>query len=533
MEKILRIAKRLGLEKKDFQICGRGKLKIEIEAIKGENNGKLILVTSINPTPYGEGKTTTSIGLVDAFNEIGKQAIVTLREPSLGPVFGVKGGATGGGKASLIPEKSINLLFTGDIPAIERAHNLLAAVIDNHLYHGNKLKIDVNSIFWNRAMDMNDRALRDTVIGLGRTNGIARESHFEITAASEIMAIIALSNDYSDLTERLANIFVAEDMDDNPVFAKSFNVNEAMATLLEETLKPNLVRTLENSPAIVHAGPFANIAHGTNSILATRFAMQRADYVITEAGFGSDLGGEKFFDIVSRQRGMKPPDAVVLVLTVRAVKWQGGLNRKNAFEKDINALVKGFENVKKHIENLKRFNVPFVLAINRYAQDDDEEIEKIRALAKEEHVEAFISDVWVKGGKGAIDLAEYLVGIADEKSNIQYVYNFEDSIESKVESIVKKVYGGRAVHFTRRARRKIERFKERGWDKLPICMAKTQYSLSDDPKLKGRPTEFTVEVTDIKASLGAGFLVVYAGDIMTMPGLPRRPAAEDMKFERL
>ena len=531
MDTIIKIASNLGLEEKDYQICGKGKLKIEIDAIKGKNRGKLILVTSINPTPYGEGKTTTAIGLTDAFNRRGRRAIVTLREPSLGPVFGVKGGATGGGKAMVVPSDSINLLFTGDIPAIERAHNLLSAVIDNHLYHGNGLKIDVNRIYWNRAMDMNDRALRDVVIGLGESNGVTRETHFEITAASEIMAILALAQNYRDLKNRIDKIYVADDMDGNPIFSESFNVSDAMVVLLKEALKPNLVRTLENSPALIHAGPFANIAHGTNSILATRFALQRAEFVITEAGFGSDLGGEKFFNIVSRQINMKPPDAVLLILTIRAIKWHGGIKKKDAFEKDLEAVEKGFANVRKHIENLKYFNVPFVLGINRYEQDDEEEVRLVKKLAQEEGVDAIVSTVWDKGGEGALELSEYLETISKEKREIQYVYEFEDPIKTKIEKIVKTIYGGKGVHFSRKAKRKIRKIEESHWNKLPVCMAKTQYSLSDDPKLKGRPEDFMVDITDIKVSSGAGFVVAYAGDIMTMPGLPKVPAAENIKFK--
>jgi formate--tetrahydrofolate ligase len=529
---IVEIGERLGLDEDELELYGKYKAKISLDAYKrleGREDGKLILVTAINPTSAGEGKTTTNVGLSMGLNRIGKKAITTLREPSLGPCFGVKGGAAGGGYAQVVPMDDINLHFTGDIHAITTANNLLAALIDNHIHQGNNLNLDPRRITWKRALDMNDRALRDIVIGLGgRGNGVPRQDGFDISVASEIMAILCLATNMDDLKSRLSKMIVGYTYDNEPVTAGQLDATGALALLLKDAIKPNLVQTLENTPAIIHGGPFANIAHGCNSVMATKTALKLADYVVTEAGFGADLGAEKFFNIKCRYAGLKP-NAVVIVATVRALKNHGGVSKAELSQENMEALAKGFENLEKQIENVSKFGVPSVVALNRFPTDTEKELEFVQERCKELGVNVVLSEVWAKGGEGGTELAEKVVELAeDRKSGYKPLYDLDLTIKEKIETIAKEIYGAEGVEFTVKALKEIAKYEKIGLDKLPICMAKTQYSLSDNPKLLGRPKEFKITVSAVRASAGAGFLVALTGDIMTMPGLPRIPAANKM-----
>ena len=533
MDNISLIAEKIGLSKEDYEPYGHYKAKVNYNLIKEDRRSKLILVTAINPTPAGEGKTTTTIGLSDALSYLGKKTIVALREPSLGPVFGVKGGATGGGYAQVVPMEDINLHFTGDFHAISACNNLLSALIDNHIQQGNELKIDVRKITWKRVVDMNDRQLRNIVCGLGgKANGVPREDGFDITVASEIMAIFCLANDLEDLKERLGKIIIGYDVNDNPVTAKMLKANGAMATLLKEALKPNLVQTLEKTPAFVHGGPFANIAHGCNSVIATKLAMSFADYVVTEAGFGADLGAEKFLDIKCKMADLKP-DAVVIVATVRALKYNGGVKKEDLSVENLEALEKGLPNLLKHVENItKVFNLPAVVAINKFPQDTQEELELIRQRCKEKGVNVALSKVWEDGGKGGVELAEEVLQLLDKDSELKFVYDINEPIEIKIEKIAQKIYGASKVNFTPQAIAQINKITEIGYGNTPVCMAKTQYSLSDDVTKLGCPKDFEITVKNVKVSAGAGFVVALTGDIMTMPGLPKVPAANNIDIDK-
>ena len=529
---ISEVAAKLNLTEEDLIHYGKYKAKVSLdvlERLKDKEDGKLILVTAINPTPAGEGKTTTNIGLSMGLEEIGKSAITALREPSLGPSFGVKGGAAGGGYAQVVPMEDINLHFTGDFHAITASHNLISALLDNHLQQGNQLQIDPRRIVWKRVLDMNDRALRNIVVGLGgRPNGVPREDGFDITVASEIMAIFCLATDLEDFKNRVGDIIVAYTYDNNPVYARDIKAPGAVALLMKDALEPNLVQTLENTPAIIHGGPFANIAHGCNSILATQMALKLADYTITEAGFGADLGAEKFFDIKARFGGLKP-DATVIVATVRALKYNGGVKKADLNEENLDALAKGISNLEKHIENIGKFGVPAIVAINAFPTDTEAELSLVREKCEQLGADVVLSEVWAKGGKGGVEMAEAVVRVCEEKeSNFKPIYDVNESIEKKIETIAKEVYGADGVDFTSKAKKQIEKIVEIGEDKMPICMAKTQYSLSDDPTLLGRPSGFKITVREVKVSAGAGFLVALTGDIMTMPGLPKVPAANNM-----
>lgn len=531
MRPIEEIALKLGIEEKHLEKYGMYKAKISVDEIqrKEGKKGKLILVTAMTPTPAGEGKTTTSIGLADALSKLKKKAVVALREPSLGPVFGMKGGATGGGHAQVMPRDEINLHFTGDIHAITSAHNLLAAMVDNRLhFDGSCGLLDCRQVAWKRVLDMDDRVLREIVVGIGGPlRGIARETGFDITAASEIMAIFCLAQDLRDLKTRLGNIFIGYSPDKKPVFARELKAEGAMAALLKDALNPNLVQTLEGTPALIHGGPFANIAHGTNSIIATQLALSLSDVVVTETGFGSDLGAEKFFDIVVRTGHIPPPDACVLVATIRALKLHGGLKLESIDEENVNALELGFENLQKHIENLRTFGVPFVVAVNRFPSDTEAEISKALELCRKEKVRVALSEVYAKGGNGGLDLAEQaLKAMEEDESQFQFLYPLDMPILEKIEVVARKIYGASAVTMEGKTRRKILKVERLGFGNLPVCIAKTQYSLSSDDEALGRPRDFTLIVTDVALSSGAGFVVVYCGDIMTMPGLPKLPAAE-------
>ncbi|MBQ3054555.1 MAG: formate--tetrahydrofolate ligase [Oscillospiraceae bacterium] len=527
---ISEVAEGLGIAKDELLQYGQDKAKLTyaLEARVKENpDGKLILVTAINPTPAGEGKTTTTVGLGEALGRMGKRAVIALREPSLGPVFGIKGGAAGGGYAQVVPMEDINLHFTGDLHAITAANNLLCAMLDNHIHQGNELRIDPRRVVFRRALDMNDRALRKITIGLGgKANGMPREDVFQITVASEVMAILCLATDLADLKERLGNMLVAYDMEGKPVYAHDLKAQGAMAALLRDAALPNLVQTLENTPCIMHGGPFANIAHGCNSVRATRLALKLADYVVTEAGFGADLGAEKFFDIKCRKAGLKP-DCAVLVATVRALKYNGGVAKDALKEENLDALKAGIENLKAHIENLGKFGVPVVVAINRFHTDSDAELDFIAKTCEELGATCALSEVFTKGGEGGIDLAEKVLAAADSgKSQFAPLYPLELSISEKIECIAKNIYGADGVDFAPAAQKSIREIEALGYTDVPVCIAKTQYSLSDDPKKLGRPQNFTLSIRDVAISAGAGFAVAYAGDIMTMPGLPKRPAAE-------
>ena len=535
LEKITEIAKRAGIDENDIEQYGKYKAKIELSALKNSNrkDGKLILVTAITPTPAGEGKTTTTIGLTDGLRRIGKNAVAALREPSLGPVFGIKGGAAGGGYAQVVPMEDINLHFTGDFHAIGAANNLLAAMLDNHIKQGNELNIDVRKITWKRCVDMNDRQLRNIVDGLGGTaNGVPREDGFDITVASEIMAVLCLADSVTDLKERLARIIVGYTYDDAPVTCADLKAQGAMAALLKDAIKPNLVQTLEGTPALVHGGPFANIAHGCNSVIATRMALRLADYAVTEAGFGADLGAEKFLDIKCRTAGLTP-SAVVVVATVRALKMHGGLDKKSLDTENTDALEKGIPNLLRHISNIKNvYGLPCTVAVNRFPSDTDREISFVIEKCRELGVNTVLSTVWADGGKGGEALAKEVVRLCEEeKGDFTYSYELSDSIEEKIAAVVKKVYGGKGITVLPAAEKQIDKLSRLGFSGLPVCIAKTQYSFSDNPTLLGAPEDFTVTVRNVKISAGAGFIVVLTGDIMTMPGLPKKPAAEQIDVD--
>ena len=535
MEPIINIAKKIGLEEDDIELYGKYKCKISLDAIKRlENNkdGKLVLVTAINPTPAGEGKSTVTVGLGQALNKIGKNTVIALREPSLGPVFGIKGGAAGGGYAQVVPMEDINLHFTGDMHAITSANNLLCAAIDNHIHQGNLLRIDSRRIVFKRVMDMNDRALRNIVVGMGgKINGFLREDGFMITVASEIMAILCMASDLEDLKERMGNILIAYNLDGEPVYAKELEIEGAMALLKKDAIKPNLVQTLENTPAIIHGGPFANIAHGCNSIIATKTALKMSDITITEAGFGADLGAEKFLDIKCRYGNLNP-DCVVLVATIRALKHHGGVKKDELNTSNVDALNKGMKNLEKQIENIKAYGVPVVVAINKFITDSDEEVKAIEDFCKNIGVEVSLTEVWEKGGEGGIDLANKVIKTMEiEPSNFKMISDSEESIKDKILKIVQTIYGGKGVNYTPQALKQIAEIEKFNLDKLPICMAKTQYSLSDNPSLLGRPENFDITVKEVRVSNGAGFIVVLTGDVMTMPGLPKVPAANRMDIK--
>ena len=535
LEPITAIAKQVGLTDDDLELYGKYKAKISFDAIKRlskNEDGKLVLVTAITPTPAGEGKTLTTIGLAQALNYMGHKAVVALREPSLGPVFGIKGGAAGGGYSQVLPMEDINLHFTGDMHAITAANNLLAAAIDNHVHQGNALRIDVRRIIWKRVMDMNDRALRNVVVGMGgKVCGFPREDHFMITVASEIMAALCLASDLMDLKKRMGDITVAYDLDGNLVKARQLGVEGAMAILMKDAIKPNLVQTIEHTPALVHGGPFANIAHGCNSVVATKLAMKMGDIAVTEAGFGADLGAEKFMDIKCRFAGIKP-DAVVIVATVRALKMHGGVDKKNLQEENVEALKKGFANLAKHIENMRLFDVPVVVGINKFISDTDEEIATLRKLCEDYGVEVALNNCWAEGGKGGVEMGEKVLKLLQQpKTPYKPLYDVNASIPEILETIVKKVYGGDGVLFEGNAQKQIKELEAFGLDKMPICVAKTQYSLSDNPALLGAPKGFKVTVKDVRVCTGAGFIVCQTSNIMTMPGLPKVPAANRMDID--
>lgn len=531
---ITKIAEEAGILEDELVPYGKYKAKISLDIMSrlaSKPNGKLVLVTAVNPTPAGEGKTTTTVGLGQAMAKIGKSAVIALREPSLGPVFGIKGGAAGGGYSQAVPMEDINLHFTGDMHAITAANNLLCAVIDNHIHQGNSLQIDERRILFKRCMDMNDRALRNVIVGLGgKVNGFPREDGFIITVASEIMAILCLADDMEDLKRRLGDILVAYNLDGKPVYARELGVVGSMAALLRDALMPNLVQTLENTPAIIHGGPFANIAHGCNSVTATRLALKLGDYCITEAGFGSDLGAEKFLDIKCRAAGLAP-SAIVIVATLRALKYNGGVAKNDTSKENVAALKKGIVNLGAHVENMKKYGVPVVVAINRFGTDTDAEIEALAEYCREIDVEYSLSECFAKGGEGATDLAEKVVKACEQPSDFRFIYDESKSIKEKVEAIAKNIYGAEGVNFTSNALKRVQEIEALGKDKLPVCIAKTQYSLSDDPKRLGRPKGFDITVRDVKLSSGAGFIVVLTGDIMTMPGLPKVPAAESIDVD--
>ena len=535
MKPIVEVAQKVGLDEDDLELYGKYKAKISLEAIKKldqNEDGKLILVTAINPTPAGEGKTTTMIGLSQALNKLGKKSVVAMREPSLGPCFGIKGGAAGGGYAQVVPMEDINLHFTGDIHAITAANNLIAAMLDNSIHQGNPLNIDVRQIVWKRVVDLNDRALRHTVCGLGgKVNGVPREDGFDITVASEVMAILCLATSLEDLKQIAAKMIVAYTYDGKPVTVDDIEATGAVTLLLKDAIKPNLVQTLDHTPVFVHGGPFANIAHGCNSVMATQLAIKLGDYAITEAGFGADLGAEKFLDIKCRQANLNP-EAVVIVATVRALKMHGGVAKKDLGNENLEALKAGLGNLEKHIENIAKFDLPCIVAINAFPTDTEAELQLLNECCKKLGVEVAISKVWEKGADGGIELAEKLLNILETKeANYHPLYDLDLSIEEKIETIVKEIYGGDGVEFTKKAKNKIKKYTEQGLSQLPICVAKTQYSLSDQASLLGRPTGFTVKINDIIPSAGAGFLVAISGDIMRMPGLPKRPAAVNMDID--
>lgn len=536
LKHIREVAEQLSIPEEDLEYYGNYKAKLSDDLwdkIKDRPDGKLILVTAINPTPAGEGKTTTTVGLGQALGRMKVKSVIALREPSLGPCFGIKGGAAGGGYAQVVPMEDLNLHFTGDFHAITAANNLLAAMLDNHIHQGNQLNIDPNQVVWKRCLDINDRVLRNIVVGLGRkADGVVREDHFVITVASEIMAVLCLAENMEDLKERLGRMVVAYTYDGKPVFARDLKAVGAMAALLKDALKPNLIQTLENTPAIVHGGPFANIAHGCNSIRATKMALKLADVVVTEAGFGADLGAEKFLDIKCRAAGINP-DAVVLVATVRALKYNGGVPKTELSMENMDALKKGIVNLEKHIENLQKFGVPVVVALNRFTTDTAEEIEYVKRYCEERNCEFSVCEVWEKGGAGGIDLAEKLLKTMKEKrSNYKPLYELNLSIKDKIETIAREIYGAERVTYDPAADSAIKRLEELGYGNLPICMAKTQYSLSDDPTKLGRPAGFTINIREVYVSAGAGFVVAITGTMMTMPGLPKVPAAENIDVDK-
>lgn len=535
MEPIGKIAQHLEIPEDELELYGKYKAKISLNywntTLQQKENGKLILVTAINPTPAGEGKTTTSIGLGDALHKLGKKTAIALREPSLGPCFGMKGGAAGGGYAQVVPMEDINLHFTGDFHAITSAHNLLAAVIDNHIQQGNALDLDVRRITWKRVVDLNDRALRNIICGLGgKAHGVPRETGFDITVASEMMAILCLTSDLEDMKKRLGNIIIGYTRSGRPVRAEELNVTGALTLLFKDAIKPNLVQTLEGTPALIHGGPFANIAHGCNSVMATKYALKMADYTVTEAGFGADLGAEKFLDIKCRFTGFKP-DAVVIVATIRALKMHGGLAKTELATENIEALKKGMTNLAKHIKNIQKFGLPIVVAINAFPTDTENELQELKALCESMGASVSISEAWAKGGEGAIDLAQKVIEATEKPSNFQYMYDVNDSIKDKINAIATKIYGADGVNYTPAVEKTIAEFEAEGLDKMPICMAKTQYSLSDDQFKLGAPTGFKITVRELRISAGAGFIVALTGNILTMPGLPKKPAAENMDID--
>lgn len=535
MEPIQEIAKKVGLNEDDLELYGKYKAKISLEAInqlQSKDNGKLILVTAINPTPAGEGKTTTMIGLSQALNKLGKKSVVAMREPSLGPCFGIKGGAAGGGYAQVVPMEDINLHFTGDIHAITTANNLIAAMLDNSIQQGNPLDIDTRQIVWKRCVDLNDRALRHIVVGLGgKVNGVPREDGFDISVASEVMAILCLATSLEDLKQRAGRMIVAYNHAGEPVTVDDIQATGAVTLLLKDAIKPNLVQTLDHTPVFVHGGPFANIAHGCNSVMATTLAMKLGDYAITEAGFGADLGAEKFLDIKCRQAGLKP-DAVVIVATVRALKMHGGVAKKDLGEENLEALRKGIENLEKHIENIHKYHLPSVVAINAFPTDTEAELQLLKDICLQKGVDVAISEVWAKGADGGIELAEKLLDVLDtQAADFEPLYDLDLSIEEKIKVIAREIYGANDVTFTKKVINKIKKYEAQGLGKLPICIAKTQYSLSDDPTLLGRPSGFVVKINDLIPNTGAGFLVAISGDIMRMPGLPKQPAAVNMDID--
>ena len=535
MKKINQIADDLSIQEDELEPYGHYKAKLSLDIVKRlekKVDGKIILVTAISPTPAGEGKSTVTVGLGQAFNRIGKKAIIAMREPSLGPTMGIKGGATGGGHSQVLPMEDINLHFTGDLHAITTANNALAALLDNHIHQGNQLKIDVRRIVWKRVVDLNDRALRNVIVGLGGPlQGVPREDSFDITVASEIMAIFCLATDLQDLKRRLAKIVVAYNYDKKPVTAGDLGVEGALTLLLKDAIKPNLVQTLEHTPAIIHGGPFANIAHGCNSVIATKMAAKLGDYVITEAGFGADLGAEKFLHIKARSGGIKP-EAVVIVATIRALKMHGGVPRNNLKEENVKALNKGIENLQKHIETVQAFGLPFVVAVNRFITDTKEEVDTLLNWCSMNQFPVSLTEVWEKGGEGGVDLATKLIEVIEKGDNqFKPLYELSDSIEDKINSIATKVYGADGVEYSAKAKKQIAEFEGEGWGNFPICMAKTQYSLSDNPALLGRPSGFTITIRELKPSIGAGFIVALTGDVMTMPGLPKLPAALNMDVD--
>ncbi|EGJ27119.1 formate--tetrahydrofolate ligase [Streptococcus porcinus] len=535
MKPIVDVAQNLGIDENDITLYGKYKAKInahQLQDLKDKKDGKLILVTAISPTPAGEGKTTTSVGLVDALSQIGKKAVIALREPSLGPVFGIKGGAAGGGHAQVVPMEDINLHFTGDFHAIGAANNLLAALIDNHIHHGNSLGIDTRRITWKRVVDMNDRQLRHIVNGLqGKINGVPREDGYDITVASEIMAILCLSESISDLKARLEKIIIGYDYKGEPVTAGDLKAAGAMAALLKEAIHPNIVQTLEHTPALIHGGPFANIAHGCNSVLATKLAMKYADYTVTEAGFGADLGAEKFIDIKCRLSGIRP-SAVVLVATIRALKMHGGVQKADLGTENVEAVLKGLPNLDKHLENIQEvYGLPVVVAINKFPLDTDGELQAVYDACDKRGVEVVISDVWANGGVGGRELAEKVVELSEKENQFAFVYHEDDSIETKLTKIVTKIYGGKGISLTATAKKEMAELERLGFGSYPICMAKTQYSFSDNAKMLGAPKDFTITISKLKVSAGAGFIVALTGAVMTMPGLPKEPASEKIDID--
>ncbi|MFU8785821.1 MAG: formate--tetrahydrofolate ligase [Candidatus Izemoplasmataceae bacterium] len=535
MEKIVDIASKLGLSQDDIELYGNYKAKISLDVqkrLEGKKDGKVILVTAINPTPAGEGKSTTTVGLGQAFNKVGKNAIIALREPSFGPVMGVKGGAAGGGYAQVVPMEDLNLHFTGDLHAITTATNAISALIDNHIHQGNELNIDPRRITWKRALDMNDRALRQVVVGLGGIgNSLPREDGFNITVASEIMAVLCLAKDLQDLKVRVRRIVLGYTYDRKVITVGDLKAEGAVTLILRDAIKPNLVQTLENTPALVHGGPFANIAHGCNSIIATNLGRKLADYVITEAGFGADLGAEKFLDIKTQQAGFDP-SAVVIVATIRALKMHGGVKKENLKEENVDALVKGIENLEKHIETIQAFNLPYVVAINHFVADTDAEVNALSTWLDKNNHPYSVSKVWELGGEGAVDLANKVIHQIDTNTKtFKRMYEMDDSLEVKIEKICTTVYGAKDVSYSKEAQAQLRKFKKEGWDKLQVCMAKTQMSLSDDPKVYGRPRDFTITVRELRPSIGAGFIVALTGEMMTMPGLPKEPAAMQMDID--
>ena len=535
MEPIVNVAAKLGIEEDDLELYGKYKAKLSddlMKRVKDNPDGKLVLVTAINPTPAGEGKTTTSVGLGQAFGKLGKKAILALREPSLGPCFGIKGGAAGGGYAQVVPMEDLNLHFTGDFHAITSANNFLAALLDNHIQQGNQLCIDPRQVVWKRCLDMNDRVLRNVVVGLGsKMDGMVREDHFVITVASEIMAVLCLADDMEDLKKRLGRMIVAYSFEGKPITADDLQATGSMAALLKDALKPNLIQTLEHTPALVHGGPFANIAHGCNSVRATKMGLKLADIVVTEAGFGADLGAEKFYDIKCRMAGLKP-DCVVLVATVRALKYNGGVAKADLGEPNLEALKKGIVNLEKHIENLQKYGVPIVVTLNSFVTDTEEETSYIEQFCKERGCEFALSEVWEKGGEGGIALAEKVLETFEKReSNFKVLYDESLSLKEKIETIAKEIYGADGVTYTNAANKELKRIEDLGMGDFPVCMAKTQYSLSDDQHKLGRPEGFTINVREVYASAGAGFVVVVTGAIMTMPGLPKKPAANNIDVD--